>query len=116
MAVVSSHTLNGVDGTHAGGIAVSLRNLSSGEMLFDTAMDDGGRLVQDIAGNVIDPAAKYELVFATGAYWQARDIARSGAQIMDEVVVRFVMTDGAARYHIPVILSPNSYSIWWSGE
>ena len=39
MAVVSSHTLNGVDGTHAGGIAVSLRNLSSGEMLFDTAMD-----------------------------------------------------------------------------
>jgi 5-hydroxyisourate hydrolase len=55
-------------------------------------------------------------VFATGAYWQARDIARSGAQIMDEVVVRFVMTDAAARYHIPVILSPNSYSIWWSGE
>ena len=48
-------------------------------MLFDTAMDDGGRLVQDIAGNVIDPAAQYELVFATGAYWQARDIARSGA-------------------------------------
>ena len=49
MAVVSSHTLNGVDGTHAGGIAVSLRNLNTGETLFDTAMDDGGRLVQDIA-------------------------------------------------------------------
>ena len=116
MAVVSSHTLNGVDGTHAGGIAVSLRNLNTGEILFDNAMDDSGRLVQDIAEDLIDPVTKYELVFATGAYWQARNIARSGVQIMDEVVVRFAMPNAAARYHIPVILSPNSYSIWWSGE
>ena len=116
MAVVSSHTLNGVDGTHAGGIAVSLRNLNTGKILFDNAMDDSGRLVQDIAEDLIDPAAKYELVFGTGAYWQARDITRSGVQIMDEVVVRFAMPNAAARYHIPVILSPNSYSIWWSGE
>jgi 5-hydroxyisourate hydrolase len=116
MAVVSSHTLNGSDGTHAVGIAVSLRNLITGEMLFDNAMDDGGRLVQDIAENRIDPAAKYELVFATGAYWQAKNLPRPGAQIMEEVVVRFTMADITARYHIPVILSPNSFSIWWSGE
>ncbi|MDG2406178.1 MAG: hydroxyisourate hydrolase [Paracoccaceae bacterium] len=114
MAVVSSHTLNGVDGTHAGGIAVRLRNLATSEMLFDTTMDDGGRLVQDIGKDLIDPAAKYELVFATGAYWQAKNISRSRVQIMDEVVVRFAIPDTTARYHIPVILSPNSYSIWWS--
>ena len=116
MAVISAHTLNGSDGTHAGGIAVSLRNMITGEMLFDTTMDDGGRLVQDIAENRIDPAAKYELVFATGAYWQAKKLPRPGAQIMEEVVVRFTMADITARYHIPVILSPNSFSIWWSGE
>ena len=116
MAVVSSHTLNGSDGTHAGGIAVSLRDLITGEILFDTAMDDGGRLVQNIAENRINPAAKYELVFATGAYWQAQNLPRPGVQIMAEVVVRFSMADITARYHIPVILSPNSYSIWWSGE
>ena len=116
MAVVSSHTLNGSDGTHAVGIAVSLRNLITGEMLFDNAMDDGGRLVQDIAENRIDPAAKYELVFATGAYWQAQNLPRPSAQIIEEIVVRFTMADVTARYHIPVILSPNSYSIWWSGE
>ena len=116
MAVVSSHTLNGSDGTHAGGIAVSLRDLITGEILFDTAMDDGGRLVQDIAENRINPAAKYELVFATGSYWQAQKLPRPGAQIMEEIVVRFTMADVTARYHIPVILSPNSFSIWWSGE
>ena len=116
MAVFSSHTLNGVDGTHAGGIAVSLRNLSNGEILFDTAMDASGRLKQDINVEAVDTGAKYELVFATGTYWKGRDIARDGAQIMDEVVVRFAMPSATARYHIPVILSPNSYSIWWSGE
>jgi len=116
MAVVSSHTLNGVDGTHAGGIAVSLRNLTTDETLFDTAMDEAGRLVCDIAKDRIDPTAKYELIFATKGYWQTRDLPRIGAQIIDEVVVRFSMPDATARYHIPVILSPNSYSIWWSGE
>ena len=101
---------------HAGGISVKLHNLATGDKLFDTTMDDGGRLFQDIAKNLIDPTAKYELVFATGAYWQARNISRSGEQIMEEVVVRFAIPDTTARYHIPVILSPNSYSIWWSGE
>ena len=116
MAVVASQRLNGSDGTQAGGSAVSLRNLTTCEILFDTTMDDGGRLVQNIAKNRIDPAAKYELVFATGAYWQAQNLPRPGMQIMAEVVVRFSMADATARYHIPVILSPNSYSIWWSGD
>ena len=43
-------------------------------------------------------------------------VEAAGVQIMAEVVVRFSMADITARYHIPVILSPNSYSIWWSGE
>ena len=39
-AIVSSHLLNSVDGSHAGGIAVRLINLASGATLFETASDD----------------------------------------------------------------------------
>ncbi len=114
MATVSSHTLNGVDGSHAGGIAVRLVNLTNGETLFDIVMDDAGRLQQDIVNP--DPKATYELVFQTGAYWQGRVEPTHGARIMPEIVVRFTMPDPAGRYHIPLILSPHGYSLWSSTE
>jgi 5-hydroxyisourate hydrolase len=114
MAVVSSHTLNAVDGSHAGGIAVRLVNLDSGETVFDTAMDDGGRLAQDVANP--DPTARYEMVFQTGAFWNARVDQTHGTRIMDEVVVRFTMPKPDGRYHLPLILSPHGYSLWSSTE
>lgn len=114
MATVSSHTLNGVDGTHAGGIVVTLTCLGTGETLFSTETDPGGRLIQEIDPGRIDPEAVYEMVFATGPYWAGWEIPRNGPQIMTEIVLRFTMPDPSSRYHLPVILSPNGYSVWWS--
>ncbi len=114
MATVSSHTLNGTNGTHAGGIRVQLTNRTSGAVLFDTHTDDGGRLSEDVDLGSAEPETVYELVFATGSFWATQDVPRGGTQIMSEVVLRFQMADPDARYHIPVILSPNSYSAWWS--
>ena len=113
MAIISSHTLNGTDGTHAGGIAVRLMN-PDGTLLMGGEMDEGGRLTLNVEAELIDPSASYELVFETAAYWEARSIPREGPQILREVVIRFSMPDPDGRYHLPVILSPNSYSVWWS--
>jgi len=59
MATVSSHTLNGVDGSHAGGIAVRLVDLATGRTVFDTRMDDGGRLTQEVAAP--GPEGRYHI-------------------------------------------------------
>ncbi len=114
MATVSSHALNGVDGSHADGIAVRLVDLTTQQIVFDTRMDEGGRLAQEVT--VPDPAAHYELVFQTGAYWQGRVSCTHGTRIMDEVVIRFTMPDPNGRYHMPLILSPHGYSLWSSTE
>lgn len=114
MAVVSSHTLNAVDGSHAGNIAVRLTNLASGAVVFDTEMDEGGRLSEVVEDT--DPTATYELVFQTGSYWAPRHQPTHGTRIMDEVVVRFQMPNADGRYHIPLILSPHGYSLWSSTE
>ena len=74
MAILSSHTLNGTDGTHAGGIGLTLTNLNTGEVVFRGQMDDGGRLTQKISDQEIDTKATYELVFDTAAYWNTRNI------------------------------------------
>lgn len=114
MATISSHTLNGVDGTHAGGIRVHVHERASGRVLFDSKTDGGGRLSEEVDISVSGPDAVYEMVFETGSYWEASGMPRKTRQIMSEIVVRFQMPHPDARYHIPVILSPNSYSVWWS--
>jgi 5-hydroxyisourate hydrolase len=111
MAVITSHTLNGTDGTHAAGINVTLMRLGQvNEIIFTSVMDNGGRLEQEISADQIDPNATYELVFDTGNFWKQRDIL--GA--IPQIVLRFLMPDENAKYHMPVILNPNSYTVWRS--
>ena len=110
MATLTSHTLNGSDGTHAGGITVTLRNLESGGGGFTSQMDAGGRLSEQIDTATVDPCATYELVFDTSAYWAARDMPAS----VQQIALRFAMPDPKGAYHMPVILNPNSYSVWCS--
>ncbi len=114
MATVSSHALNGVDGSHADGIGVRLVNLSTGTTVFDAATDGGGRLTREVDSP--DLTARYELIFQTGAYWQGRARNAHGVRIIEEIAVRFTMPDPHGRYHIPLILSPHSYSLWGSTE
>ncbi len=118
MATLSTHTLNSVDGSHAGGIALSLYRIGSGgqrEDVLSGQTDAGGRFSQEIALTDEETAATYELVLQTGAYFQAMGVQATPMQICQETVVRFHMPDPEARYHIPMMLAPNSYSVWWSG-
>ena len=80
---------------------------------IQTATGSGGRLMVELDLSQANPHARYELVIASGAYWQKHQ-TRSTPQIMEEIIIRFNMKDPDGRYHIPIILSPNSYSVWWS--
>ena len=112
MAIISSHTLNGMNGTHAGGFPVRLVNITKNSEIFSTSIDNNGRLEENVDLSLNDSTDKYELIFDTGVYWNSLGISASNNQIISEVVLRFSMPNKNARYHMPVILSPNSYSTW----
>ena len=114
MAIISSHTLNGMNGTHAGGFPVRLVNITKNSEIFSTSIDKNGRLEENVDLSLNDSTDKYELIFDTGVYWNSLGISASNNQIISEVVLRFSMPNKNARYHMPVILSPNSYSTWSS--
>ncbi len=117
MATLTTHTLNSVDGTHAGQVGVSLfRVTPDGSRLpvFEAATDAGGRLNQHIAPADVDSTADYELVFQTGAYFATRGLPLTGLRIQKEVVIRFCMPDPEAAYHMPLVMAPNGYSVWLS--
>ena len=114
MAIISSHTLNGMNGTHAGGFPVRLINITKNSEIFSTSIDNNGRLEESVDLSHSDATDKFELIFDTGIYWNSLGLSASDNQIISEVVLRFSMPNKNARYHMPVILSPNSYSTWSS--
>jgi 5-hydroxyisourate hydrolase len=117
MATLSTHTLNSVDGTHAGHVGISLSQIGPDGLrtpIFSKATDAVGRLSERIEIATADASAEYELVFQTGAYFARQGLPILGMRIMNTVVLRFNMPDPEATYHMPLMIAPNSYSAWWS--
>ena len=117
MAVVTSHLLNSVLGTHAGGVGVELLRIESSgirTIVFERETDAGGRLNEKVEIAQEHAGADYELVFQTGRYFVTQSLPQPAKQIVNEVAVRFSMPDPNASYHIPLMIAPNSYSVWWS--
>ena len=110
----TTHILNGTDGTHAAGVGIELRNRADGALVFAGQTDAGGRLMAEIASERIAPDGRLELCIANGRFWAGRGIPRSGPQIVAEVAIRLDLPAPEGHYHVPVMLSPNSFSSWWS--
>jgi len=117
MATISSHVLDSVLGTHAAGIRVQgFRRESEGvsSLVFDHRADEQGRLSQQVALTVDEVPAKIELVFHSKDYFKQNAAQENGPQIMEVVVISLVLPDTDGNYHVPMMLSPHSYSVWWS--
>ena len=110
MATLSSHLLNSVDGTHASGVKVIIHQInSSGDkvIFFETETDDGGRILKDFELSNDDCNCDYEMIYKTADYFSEK-------KIVTEITIKFRMENPKKKYHLPIIISPNGYSIWWS--
>lgn len=113
MAIISSHVLDSVIGDHARGIAVECVRVSDRTSLFSVFAGDDGRISENVD---IHPNTEVELLFNTARYFAGRNpLPADGGQILNAVVVRLQLPDANRKYHLPVVLSPHSYTLWWSG-
>ena len=110
MAIFSSHLLNSVNGTHANGVKVTINQINSSgvkKIFLETETDQGGRILKDFELTSEDCACDYEMVCKTADYFLEKNI-------VTEIIIKFKMEDPKKKYHLPIIMSPNSYTIWWS--
>ena len=110
MATFSSHLLNSTDGTHAGGVKVIIYQINTNgvkKKYFESETDDGGRILKEFNITEEDCLCDYEMLCKTGNYF-------SEERIVSEIIVKFKMPDPNKKYHLPIIIAPNGYSIWWS--
>jgi 5-hydroxyisourate hydrolase len=100
---ISTHVLDAVAGTPAAGLGVTLDRRDG------DAWSAVARAVTDADGRVADlgpasMAGTYRLTFDTGSYLTKT--------FYPEVVVVFSVRDAAGHHHVPLLLSPYSYSTY----
>ena len=115
MGHLSTHVLDTMHGCPAGGMAVRLQRLE-GETtttLQDFRLNADGRNDDGplLDANNMQPG-RYRLIFDVASYFQARGVALPQPPFLDSVPVDFGIADAEARYHVPLLVSPWSYSTY----
>jgi 5-hydroxyisourate hydrolase len=105
MSTLSTHVLDTARGCPAAGMKIELWSLDQSALLKTVTTNADGRTDSPLlAGNEF-ASGSYELIFYVGDYFSER-------LFLDRVPVRFIISDAAAKYHVPLLVSPWSYSTY----
>ena len=55
---------------------------------------------------------RWRLVFEAGAYFRSRGVALPDPPFVDQVQIDFGIADAAGHYHVPLLVSPWSWSTY----
>jgi 5-hydroxyisourate hydrolase len=113
MAGLTTHVLDTSHGRPAAGLHGSLWRVVDGlQWLADFRTNADGRLDAPLLDGAAFTAGVYELHFEAAAYFRAQGLNLPEPPFLDRVSLRFGVADATAHYHVPLLLSPWSYSTY----
>jgi 5-hydroxyisourate hydrolase len=107
--------LDSISGKSAIGFRVQLFRIGENdnkELVFDVMSDQEGRIAEQLL--LENEAQAFELVFYTRDYIEREHGKQIANQPLSTAVIRLCLSKREQRYHIPLVLSPHSYTVWWS--
>lgn len=112
---LSTHVLDTMHGTPAAGMAVALYTTQAGQaalvkrfVLNADGRSPDGPLYKD--GEL--KAGTYRLVFDVAGYFQSRGVELPQPSFLDQVTLDFGVASPEQHYHVPLLVSPWSYSTY----
>jgi 5-hydroxyisourate hydrolase len=113
VAKISTHVLDTSIGQPAANVKVQLFHLGESRRPHCSMQTNkDGRTDAPLLTADRIPSGIYELVFTVGEYFSQRGVPLSDPPFLDEVVIRFGVSDETGNYHIPLLLSPFGYSTY----
>ena len=116
MGHLSTHVLDTANGCPAAGMSVALQRLHAdgrAETVRRFALNDDGR---HGGGPLLDAsqmaAGRWRLLFEVAAYFRGRGNVLPEPPFIDVVPIDFGIADPAGHYHVPLLVSPWSYSTY----
>lgn len=114
MGRLTTHVLDTAHGKPGRDVKVSLYKIVDNlkVSLASTKTNADGRCDQPLLeGAALQPGV-YELDFDVGAYFNGLGVAQTQPPFLDVVTLRFGVADASQHYHVPLVVTPWSYSTY----
>ena len=111
---LTTHVLDTAKGCPAKDLEITLYRLTDGGRaeLAKMRTNADGRTDSPILPKGQVKTGVYELVFQAGAYLNASGAAKEEPRFLDEVPIRFGISDDGLHYHVPLLISPFGMSTY----
>ena len=110
---LTTHVLDTANGKPAAGMQVELYRFENGErhVIKTIRTNDDGRTDEPLLPEAEFESGEYEIVFSVAEYF-AGGSELPDPPFLDRVPVRFGIADPESHYHVPLLVSPWSYSTY----
>jgi 5-hydroxyisourate hydrolase len=114
MARLSTHVLDTAAGRPAAGVKIVLYALAGDarQLVKETVTNHDGRTDEPLLSGAAYRPGTYEIVFHAGDYFRANGVALPAPAFVDVVPIRFGMHESDGHYHVPLLVSPYSFSTY----
>jgi 5-hydroxyisourate hydrolase len=114
MGRLTTHVLDTANGCPAANVRVELYRLNDDqkELITQSVTNADGRLDQPLLEGDALLQGVYELLFHANEYYSALGTELPDPAFVQQVVIRFGVADATGHYHVPLLVSPWSYSTY----
>ncbi len=114
MAHLSTHVLDTAHGCPAAGMQLRLQREQAGAWLTlkSVTLNQDGRADAALLDAAAMAVGRYRLCFEVAPYFRARGVVLPEPPFIDTVQLDFGISDAAGDYHVPLLVSPFSYSTY----
>ena len=114
MGRLSTHVLDLVNGKPARGVRIELFALQGADRrkVVEAVTNPDGRTDAPLMTGEGYRPGSYELVFHAGDYFRDLGTATADPPFLDMVPIRFTLAEPDGHYHVPLLVSPWSYSTY----
>lgn len=114
MAKLSTHVLDLSTGRPAAGLRIELHVMERGipRALLHVRTNADGRTAEPLLEGDRLQRGQYLLRFHVAEYFRSQGLALPDPPFLDEVDLRFGIPDAGSSYHVPLLVTPWSYSTY----
>jgi 5-hydroxyisourate hydrolase len=117
MGQLTTHVLDTTAGVPAAGVRIELHELTAHAptLLAAVATGSDGRCAAPLITGDAMRSGRYALTFYIADYFRARGVGLPEPAFIEEAVIRIGIAHPDQHYHVPLLVSPWSYSVYRGG-
>jgi 5-hydroxyisourate hydrolase len=117
MGQLTTHVLDISAGSPAAGMRIEVHELGAGApvLLASTITGQDGRCAAPLLEGAAFRVCRYAITFHLAEYFRSHAVALPEPALFEEALIRIGIAHAGQHYHVPLLVSPWSYSVYRGG-